>query len=30
MLGAFALEGIFNGMDELVNDTIPDVVDDIE
>ena len=29
-VGAWALEAMFNGMDELVNDTIPGVVDDIE
>ena len=30
MLAAFAVEGLFNGMDELVNETIPGVADDIE
>ena len=28
--GAKAIEGMFNGFDELVNDTIPDIADDID
>ena len=27
---ANAIEGMFNGFDELVNDTIPDIADDID
>ena len=30
LLGANAIEGMFNGFDELVNDTIPGVANDID